>query len=62
MLEMSAAGSGVLQMRAVEFARKFNVVIHSRSAFFRRAGDIREGEFTMMEEAVITGMRWTRQK
>ena len=33
MLEMSAAGSGVLQMRAVELARKFNVVIHSRSAF-----------------------------
>ena len=33
MLELSSAGAGVLQSRAVEFARKWNVVIHSRSAF-----------------------------
>ena len=33
MLELASAGSGVLQSRAVEFARKWNVVIHSRSAF-----------------------------
>ena len=33
MLELAGAGAGVLQMRAVEFARKWNVVIHSRSAF-----------------------------
>ena len=33
MLELSSAGSGVLQSRAVEFARKWKVVIHSRSAF-----------------------------
>ena len=33
MLELSSSGAGVLQMRAVEFARKYDVVIHSRSAF-----------------------------
>lgn len=38
MLEMAGAGSGVLQMRAVELARKFNVVIHSRSAFSEAEG------------------------
>lgn len=56
MLEMSAAGSGVLQMRAVEFARKFNVVIHSRSAFSDAQGTFVKEECDMMEEAVITGI------
>ena len=31
--ELSSGGAGVLQSRAVEFARKYHVVIHSRSAF-----------------------------
>ena len=56
MLEMSAAGSGVLQMRAVEFARKFNVVIHSRSAFSDAEGTYVKEVTDMMEEAVITGI------
>ena len=56
MLEMAGAGSGVLQMRAVELARKFNVVIHSRSAFSNAEGTyVREAD-DMMEEAVITGI------
>ena len=33
MLELSSVGSGVLQSRAVEFAKKWGVTIHSRSAF-----------------------------
>ena len=56
MLEMSAAGSGVLQMRAVEFARKFGVVIHSRSAFSDAPGTFVKEGTDMMEEAVITGI------
>lgn len=56
MLEMSAAGSGVLQMRAVEFARKFGVVIHSRSAFTETDGTFVKEATDMMEEAVITGI------
>ncbi len=56
MLEMSAAGSGVLQMRAVEFARKFNVVIHSRSAFSDAEGTYVKEVADMMEEAVVTGI------
>ena len=56
MLEMAGSGSGVLQMRAVELARKFNVVIHSRSAFSNAEGTyVKEGS-EMMEEAVITGI------
>ena len=56
MLEMSAAGSGVLQMRAVEFAKKYNVVIHSRSAFSELEGTYVKETTDMMEEAVITGI------
>ncbi|MCL2525747.1 MAG: aspartate kinase, partial [Coriobacteriia bacterium] len=33
MLEMAASGAGVLAMRAVEFVRNFDVVLHCRSSF-----------------------------
>ena len=56
MLEMAGSGSGVLQMRAVEFARKFGVVIHSRSAFSDAEGTFVKEATEMMEEAVITGI------
>ena len=55
MLELSSAGSGVLQSRAVEFARKWKVVIHSRSAFSEAEGTYVKEEYEM-EEAVITGI------
>ena len=55
MLELSSAGSGVLQSRAVEFARKWKVVIHSRSAFSDAPGTYVKEEYEM-EEAVITGI------
>ena len=56
MLELSSAGSGVLQSRAVELARKFHVVIHSRSAFSEAEGTyVMEGTEDM-EEAVVTGI------
>lgn len=55
MLELSSCGSGVLQSRAVEFARKWNVVIHSRSAFSDAEGTYIK-EDPDMEEAVITGI------
>lgn len=55
MLELSSAGSGVLQARAVEFAKKWNVVIHSRSAFSDSIGTLVKEE-NSMEQAVITGI------
>lgn len=56
MLELSSSGAGVLQMRAVEFARKYKVIIHSRSAFSEAEGTYIKEDATMMEEAVITGI------
>ena len=40
MLELTAAGAGVLQMRSVEFARNYKVVLHCRSAFNDESGTI----------------------
>ena len=56
MLELSSAGAGVLQSRAVEFARKYNVVIHSRSAFSDAEGTLIKEVDPSMEHAVISGI------
>lgn len=55
MLELSSVGSGVLQSRAVEFAKKWGVVIHSRSAFSDKEGTYVKEE-SPVEQAVITGI------
>lgn len=56
MLELSSEGAGVLQARAVEFARKFKVVIHSRSAFTDEPGTIVKEVAPTMEQAAVTGI------
>lgn len=56
MLELASSGAGVLQSRAVEFARKYNVVIHSRSAFTQTPGTLIKEADASMEQAVITGI------
>lgn len=56
MLELSSAGAGVLQSRAVEFGRKYNVVIHSRSAFSDAEGTLIKEVDPSMEQAVISGV------
>jgi len=40
MLEMSASGAGVLQLRSVEYARNHGVRIHCRSSFSDAAGTV----------------------
>ncbi len=56
MLEMAATGAKVLQLRSVEFARNYGVVIHVRSSFSREEGTwISEGD-ERMEKAIISGV------
>jgi len=52
MLEMSAVGAGVLMMRSVEFARRFNVRLHVRSSFHDDDGTLVK-ENTMEAAAVV---------
>jgi aspartate kinase len=54
MLELSAAGAGVLMSRSVEFGRRFNIPIHVRSSFNDTEGTwVQE---TTMEQAIISGI------
>jgi len=56
MLELAASGAGVLQMRAVEFARHFGVVIECRSAFTDEPGTLVKEVNDKMESAVVSGI------
>ncbi len=56
MLEMAAAGAGVLQKRCVEFARNFGVVVHCRSSFNNEPGTIVKGLSEDMEKAIVSGV------
>jgi aspartate kinase len=54
MLELSAAGAGVLMSRSVEFGRRFDIPIHVRSSFKPDEGTWVKEE--TMEQAIISGV------
>jgi aspartate kinase len=56
MLEMAGAGSKVLALRSVEFARNHNVPIHVRSAFTWEPGTRVTDQEPSMEEPIISGV------
>ena len=58
MLELAAAGAGVLQMRAVEFARNHGVIIHALSSFNDSTGTIVKEADPAMENAIISGVAY----
>ena len=56
MLEMAGAGSKVLALRSVEFARNHNVPIHVRSAFTWEPGTWVTDQEPSMEDPIISGV------
>ncbi|MTD44507.1 aspartate kinase [Conexibacter sp. W3-3-2] len=56
MLEMSASGAGVLQLRSVEYARNHGVRIHCRSSFDDQPGTIVVSEEDTVENPLITAV------
>jgi aspartate kinase len=56
MLEMSASGAGVLQLRSVEYARNHGVRIHCRSSFEDSPGTVVLAEGETMEQPLITAV------
>jgi aspartate kinase len=56
MLEMSAQGAGVLQVRSVEFGRNHGVRIHVRSSFSYQPGTWVVPEEDIVENAIISGV------
>ncbi|MEO9248133.1 aspartate kinase [Citricoccus nitrophenolicus] len=71
MLEMAAAGSKILHLRCVEYARRFGVPLHVRSSFTHNEGTwvrpnpedtitIEEGE--PMEQPIVSGVAHDRSE
>ena len=56
MLEMAGAGSKVLALRSVEFARNHHVPIHVRSSFTWEPGTWVTSEERAMEDPIISGV------
>src|SRR5262245_18454263 len=55
MMELSSVGASVLQTRAVEFAKKYNVPIHVRNSQSDRPGTMIVAETKAMEHIVVSG-------
>ncbi len=56
MLEMASLGAKVLQIRSVEFAKKYDVPIHVRSSFSEEDGTMVVYEDANMEKVVVSGV------
>ena len=59
MLEMAAAGAQVLAVRAVEYARKYDIPIHVRSSFSDHEGTWVREEDPTMESPIIRSVTYT---
>lgn len=55
MMELSSVGASVLQTRAVEFAKKYNVPIHVRHSQTDQPGTMIVAETKAMEHIVVSG-------
>jgi aspartate kinase len=67
MLEMAACGAKILQLRCVEYARRYGMPIHVRSSFSNRTGTTiseanEETEVAGVEQAIISGVAHDRSE
>ena len=62
MLEMASLGSRILQIRSVEFARKYNVNLRVLFSFEDRPGTLITDEDENMEAALISGIAHNRDE
>ncbi len=62
MLELASLGSKVLQIRAVEFAGKYNVALRVLSSFKEGCGTLITYEESQMERALISGIAFNRDE
>ena len=56
MLELASLGAKVLDIRSLEFAKKFNVPIHVRSSFTKSEGTMVVEENKEMEKVMVSGI------
>jgi aspartate kinase len=62
MLEMASLGAKVLQIRSVEFAKKYEVPIHVRSTFSEAEGTLVTKEDPSMEAVAVSGVTYSKDE
>ncbi len=62
MLEMSSMGAKVLQIRSVEFAKKYNVPVQVLSTFSNEPGTMVVQEDSMMEAVLVSGIAFDKDQ
>jgi len=62
MLEMASLGSKVLQLRSVEFAKKYSVVVHVRSSLNDNPGTLVTKEDADMETVLVSGIAYNKDE
>ena len=60
MLELASLGAKVLQIRSVEFAKKYNVDVHVRSSFNDNPGTMVTKEDKDMEAVLVSGIAYDK--
>jgi aspartate kinase len=62
MLELASLGAKVLQIRSVEFAKRYNVPVHVRSTFSEAQGTWVVEEEASMEDVLVSGVTYDRDE
>lgn len=62
MLEMASMGAKVLQIRSVEFAKKYSVPVHVRSTFTDTPGTLVTKEDPNMEAVLVSGIAYDKDQ
>ena len=62
MLEMSGSGAKVLQLRCVEFAKKYNMPLIVRSSYNNQQGTLISEEDPTMEQPVVAGIMYDKNQ
>jgi aspartate kinase len=62
MLEMASMGAKVLEIRSVEFAKKYNVIVHVRSTFTDTPGTLVTQEDPAMEHVLVSGIAYDKDQ
>jgi aspartate kinase len=62
MLELASLGAKVLQIRSVQFAKKFDVVVHVRSSFNDNPGTLVTKEDKKMESILVSGITYAKDE
>jgi len=62
MIELASLGAKVLQARAVEYAKNYNVSVHVRSSFSRNPGTLVVQGDPEMEKVVVSGITYDKKE